>query len=54
MTTYTTLNNRYIGCHYYYDRQLVNFSLTYRFSSQKSKYQSRSSINEESKRIKNL
>ncbi|WP_352423775.1 TonB-dependent receptor [Proteiniphilum sp.] len=54
MTTYTTLNNRYIGYHYYYDRQLVNFSLTYRFSSQKSKYQSRSSINEESKRIKNL
>jgi hypothetical protein len=54
MNTYTTINNRYIGYHYYYDRSMVSFSLTCRFSSQKSKYQSRSSINEENQRIKNL
>ncbi|MDR2388916.1 MAG: outer membrane beta-barrel family protein [Tannerellaceae bacterium] len=54
MNTYTTINNRYIGYHYYDDRSMVSFSLTYRFSSQKSKYQSRSSINEENQRIKNL
>ncbi len=54
MNTYTTINDRYIGYHYYYDRSVVNISVTYRFSSQKSKYQSRSSINEESGRIKNL
>lgn len=54
MNTYTTINNRYIGYHYYYDRSMVSFSLTYRFNSQKSKYQSRSSINDENRRIKNL
>ena len=54
MNTYTTINNQYIGYHYYYDRSMVSFSLTYRFSKQKSKYQSRSSINEENQRIKNL
>lgn len=54
MNTYTTINNRYIGYHYYYDRSVASLSLTYRFSSQKSKYQSRSSIHEENQRIKNL
>lgn len=54
MQTYTTINNRYIGYRYYYDRSTVNFSFTYRINSQKSKYQSRSSLNEESQRIKNL
>lgn len=54
MNTYTTINNRYIGYQYYYDRSVVSFSLTYRFSAQKSKYQSRSSIGTESQRIKNL
>jgi len=54
MNTYTTINNRHIGYHYYYDRSMVSFSLTYRFSGRKSKYQSRSSINEENRRIKNL
>jgi hypothetical protein len=54
MNTYTTVNNRYIGYHYYYDRSMVSFSLTYCFNRQKSKYQSRSSINEENQRIKNL
>lgn len=54
MNTYTTINNQYIGYHYYYDRSMVSISLTYRFSKQKSKYQSRSSINEENQRIKNL
>jgi hypothetical protein len=54
MNTYTTINNRYIGYNYYFDRSVLNFSLTYRFSSQKSKYQSRSAIGTESQRIKNL
>lgn len=54
LSTYTTINNQYIGYHYYYDRSMVSISLTYRFSKQKSKYQSRSSINEENQRIKNL
>ena len=54
MNTYTTINNRYIGYHYYYDLSVVSFSLTYRFNSLKSKYQSRSSINEENQRIKKL
>lgn len=53
MNTYTTINNRYIDYHYYYDRSTVSFSLTYRFGSQKNKYKSRSSINEENQRIKN-
>lgn len=54
MNTYTTINNRYIGYHYYFDRSVISFSLTYRFSAQKSKYQSRSSIGSESQRIKGL
>jgi len=54
MNTYTTINNRYIGYNYYFDRSVLSFSLTYRFSSQKSKYQSRSAIGTESQRIKNL
>jgi len=54
MNTYTTINNRYIGYHYYFDRSIISFSLTYRFSSQKSKYQSRSAISTESQRIKGL
>jgi hypothetical protein len=52
MNTYTTINNRYIGYQYYFDRSVISFSLTYRFSSQKSRYQSRSSIGSESERIK--
>ncbi|MDR1055269.1 MAG: outer membrane beta-barrel family protein [Prevotellaceae bacterium] len=54
MNTYTTINNRYIGYHYYFDRSVISFSLSFRFSSQKSKYQSRSSISSESQRIKGL
>jgi len=54
MNTYTTINNRYIGYNYYFDRSILSFSLTYRFSSQKSKYESRSAIGTESQRIKNL
>jgi hypothetical protein len=54
MNTYTTLNNRYIGYQYYFDRSVISLSLTYRFRSQKSKYQSRSSISPESERIKGL
>lgn len=54
MNTYTTINNRYIGYRYYFDRSVISFSLTYRFSTQKSKYQSRSSIGSESQRIKGL
>jgi hypothetical protein len=54
MNTYTTINNRYIGYNYYFDRSFLSFSLTYRFSAQKSNYQSRSSIGTESQRIKNL
>ena len=54
MNTYSTINNRYIGYHYYYDFSAVSFSLTYRFKSLKSKYQSHSSINEENQRIKKL
>jgi hypothetical protein len=53
MNTYTTINNRYIGYNYYFDRSVLSFSITYRFSSQKSRYQSRSSISTESQRIKN-
>jgi hypothetical protein len=52
MNTYTTINNRYIGYQYYFDRSVISFSLTYRFSSRKSIYQSRSSIGSESERIK--
>jgi len=54
MNTYTSINNRYIRYNYYFDRSILSFSLTYRFSSQKSKYQSRSAIRTESQRIKNL
>jgi hypothetical protein len=54
MNTYTTINNRYIGYRYYFDRSVISLSLTYRFSSQKSRYQSRSSIRSESERIKGL
>lgn len=54
MNTYTTINNRYIGYRYYFDRSVISFSLTYRFSTQKIKYQSRSSIGSESQRIKGL
>lgn len=54
MNTYTTINNRYIGYQYYFDRSVINFSLTWRFSSQKSRYQSRSSISSENERIKGL
>lgn len=54
MNTYTTINNRYIGYNYYFDRSSLSFSLTYRFSSQKSKYRSRSAIGTESQRIKGL
>lgn len=54
MNTYTTINNRYIGYNYYFDLSAVSLSISYRFSAQKSKYQSRSSIGAESQRIKNL
>ncbi len=54
MNTYTTINNRYIGYNYYFDRSVLSFSFAYRFSTQKSKYQSRSAISTESQRIKNL
>ncbi|MDR3140192.1 MAG: outer membrane beta-barrel family protein [Tannerellaceae bacterium] len=54
MNTYSTINNRYIGYQYYFDRSVISLSLVYRFSSQKSRYQSRSSINPESERIKGL
>ncbi|MDR1624183.1 MAG: outer membrane beta-barrel family protein [Tannerellaceae bacterium] len=54
MKTYTTINNRYTGYQYYLDRSVISLSLTYRFSSQKSRYQSRSSISSESERIKGL
>lgn len=54
MNTYTTINNRYIGYNYYFDRSSLSFSLTYRFSSQKSKYRSHSAIGTESQRIKGL
>jgi hypothetical protein len=54
MNTYTTINNRYIGYRYYFDRSVISLSLTYHFSSQKSRYQSRSSITPESERIKGL
>lgn len=54
MNTYTTINNRYIGYNYYFDRSSLSFSLTYRFSSQKSNYRSRSAIGTESQRIKGL
>lgn len=54
MYTYTTINNRFIGYDYDFDRSVVSFSLTYRFSSRKTNYQSRSAIRSESRRIKNL
>lgn len=54
MNTYTTINNRYIGYNYYFDRSNISFSLSYRFNTKKSKYQSRSSISAENQRIKNF
>lgn len=54
MNTYTSINNRYIKYSYYFDLSILSFSITYRFSTQKSKYQSRSAISTESQRIKNL
>lgn len=54
MNTYTTINNRYIGYNYYFDRSTLSFSLSYRFNTQKSKYRSRSSIGTEKQRIKNF
>lgn len=54
MHTYTTINNRTIDYNYYYDRSSITLSLSYRFSAQKSRYQSRSSISTESGRIKGL
>ncbi len=52
MNTYTTLNEQYIRYHYYYDQSLVQLSLTYKFSSSKAKYKSKSAINAETERIK--
>ncbi len=54
MNTYTTLNNRYIRYNYYYDQSVIQLSLSYRFRSAKSKYISKSAINEEQNRIKGL
>ena len=54
MNTYTTINNRYIGYNYYFDRSTLSFSLSYRFNTQKSKYRSHSSIGTEKQRIKNF
>lgn len=54
MNTYTTLNNRYIRYNYYYDQSVMQLSLSYRFRSAKSKYNSKSAINEERERIKGL
>jgi hypothetical protein len=54
MNTYTTLKNRHILYHYYFDQSVVQLSLTYRFRAAKAGYRSKSAIDAEKNRIKGL
>ena len=54
MNTYATLNDRHIRYNYYFDRSSIQLSLTYHFKPSKIKYKSKSTIEDEKSRIKNM